>query len=66
MLSLDRVGVDAEGEREAGLGVEVDQQHPLALLGERGAQRGHRRVLATPPFWLATAMIVALRFGAIG
>ena len=40
--SLDLVGVDPEAERQAGLRVEVDEQHPLALLGEGRAERGDR------------------------
>ena len=46
LLYVDVFGIDAEGEREAALRVEIDQQHPLALLGERGTQRGHRGRLA--------------------
>ena len=37
---LEVLGVDAERERQAGLRVEVDEQHALAELGERGAERG--------------------------
>ena len=36
---LEVLRVDAERERQAGLRIEVDEQHPAALLGERGAQR---------------------------
>ena len=35
---LERLGVEPERVREAGLGVEVDEQDPLAELGERGAE----------------------------
>ena len=38
--SVEVLGVDAEAEGQAGLGVEVDEQHPLAQLGERGTERG--------------------------
>ena len=36
---LEVLGVDAEGERQAGLGIEVDEQDRLAELDERGADR---------------------------
>ena len=37
---LEVLGVDAEGEGQAGLRVEVDEQHRLPQLGERGPDRG--------------------------
>ena len=37
---VEVLGVDAEAEGEAGLGVEVDEEDPLALLGERRTERG--------------------------
>ena len=42
---LDGVGVDPEAEGETGLRVEVDEEHPLAHLGERGTERGDGRRL---------------------
>ena len=45
---LDRLRVNSEAEGQAGLRVEVDQQHPLAELGERCPQRGDRRRLGHP------------------
>ncbi len=42
---LEVLGVDAQRERQAGLGVEVDEQHPLPLLGERRPEGGHGRRL---------------------
>src|SRR6478736_9581569 len=39
---LDGVGVDAEGEGEAGLRVEVDEQDASSVLGERGAEARDR------------------------
>ena len=39
---LERVRVEPERERQAGLRVEVHQQHPLPQLGQGGAERGHR------------------------
>ena len=42
---LEVLGVDAEGEGQAGLRVEVDQQHLLAELGEGGAERRDGRGL---------------------
>jgi len=40
------LGVDAEGEREAGLRVEVDEEDLLAELGKGDTQAGHGRRLA--------------------
>ena len=48
-------GSRPERVREAGLGVEVDQQHPVAELGHAAPRVWTVVVLATPPFWLATA-----------
>ena len=53
--ALDRLRVDAQGEGQTGLRVEVDQQHRQPLLGERAPSEPTVVVLATPPFWLATA-----------
>src|SRR4029079_8951187 len=45
---LDIVRVNSEAERQAGLCVEVDEQHLLAELGERRPERGNRRRLSHP------------------
>ena len=45
---LDVLGVDAERERQAGLGVEVDEEHPEALVGERRSEGDDRRRLGDP------------------
>lgn len=42
---LEVLRVDAQGERQAGLRVEIDQQHTLPQLGERRTERGDRRGL---------------------
>ena len=45
---LEVLGVDAEREGQAGLRVEVDQQHAVPELGQRGADRGDGRGLRDP------------------
>jgi hypothetical protein len=45
---LEVLGVDAEREGEAGLRVEVDQQHPVPELGQRGADGRDGRGLGDP------------------
>jgi len=42
------VGVDPQAERQARLGVQIDEQHPVPLLGDRGSEGGHRRRLGHP------------------
>ena len=42
---LEVLGVDAQREGQAGLRVEVDEQHPVAELGQRGPDRGDGRRL---------------------
>jgi hypothetical protein len=42
---LELVGRQAGGEREAGLRIEIDQEHPLPLFGEGRPERVHRRGL---------------------
>ena len=49
------VGVLAEREGQTTLRVEVDEQHPLALSTIAAPSDATVVVLATPPFWLATA-----------
>ena len=44
------LGLEAEGEGEAGLGVEVDEEHPLAEIGERQADGLGRRGLGDAAF----------------
>ena len=52
---VELVGRHAETGRQRALRVEVDQQHPAAVLGERGAQVDRRRGLAD------AALLVAQR-----
>ncbi len=54
---VELVGVDAQPDRQRALRVEVDQQHPAAALGQRGAEVDCRRRLADP------ALLVAHRDG---
>ena len=44
--AVELVRVDAEPDRQRALRVEVDQQHPAAVLGQRGAQVDRGRGLA--------------------
>ena len=44
------LGLESEREREAGLRVEVDEEHPLAEVGERQAQGLGRRGLGDAAF----------------
>ena len=45
-----RLGLEAEGEREAGLRVEVDEEHPLAEVGQCEADGLGRRGLGDAAF----------------
>ena len=45
-MASSSCGWNAEAYRERALRVEIDQQHPAALLGERGTEADGRRGLA--------------------
>ena len=42
---LEGIGVEAKGEREASLGIQINEQDPLAELDEGAAEAGHGRGL---------------------
>ena len=54
---LDGLGVEPERERQAGLRVEVDEEHLRPCSASAAPSEATVVVLATPPFWLATAMV---------